>query len=388
MLASILSLPQASAASVKAGASCNKSGATSAIAGVKFQCMKSGKYLLWIRTSRIIDFYDAPPLAGENPINFNNINSRVDDIGKIMWQNAQDVIAKNISLPGAKTPFVIYRSPNLKDSFYKDASTWMKRVNTLYANFDQPYKTYLYFTTGQDLEVTYKEVSKRFENGYAQDIKELYGSSIYGRSDDCKGSSPGRAHTQLPDLIGMVFGGSCVDGEFNNEDMVTHEYTHQIQEIQLWNGKKSGRNILEPCWMIEGQAVITAGVEYNNLQRYLDYKYGMSHPYLLTQLGTKLVNNPKISWTKNYVLNYYKDANNPVECTKTNQYALSYSVGYLTVEALSAIRGIESHMSFEQKLGSGVPYKKAFSDTYGITWDKAAPILAEVVANQMAKVNN
>ena len=161
----------AEASSAKAGTACKKSGTTSAIAGVKFQCMKSGKYLLWIRSSKIIDFYDAPLLGGVDPITFENITSRVDDIAPSVWQNAQDVIAANMNLPGAKTPFVIYRSPNLKDSFYKDATTWMQRVNSLYANFDQPYKTYLYFTTGQDLESTYKEVSKRFENGYAQDIK-------------------------------------------------------------------------------------------------------------------------------------------------------------------------------------------------------------------------
>ena len=333
-------------------------------------------------------FYDPPPMAGANPITFANITSRIDEIAPIVWQNSQDVIAQNANLPGAKTPFVIYRSPHLGDGFYKDASLWMKRVNSLYANFAHPIKTYLYFTTGQDLESTYKEVSKSINDSYARDIKELYGSSIFGRSIDCKGSSPGRAHTQFPELIGMVFAGSCIDGEFNNEDMVTHEYTHQIQEAQLWNGQRSGRDIVEPCWMVEGQATLTAGVELDTLQRYLDTKFGMSHPYLLGPGGTDYVDNPKITWTKEYVLNYYKDANIPSECKKTNKFALSYSVGFLTVEALSAIRGIESHMSFEQKLGAGVPYDKAFLDTFGITWDEAAPILATVVATQMAKVNN
>jgi hypothetical protein len=47
ILASIIALPNAGAASVKSGATCTKAGATSTVANVKFTCIKSGKKLVW-----------------------------------------------------------------------------------------------------------------------------------------------------------------------------------------------------------------------------------------------------------------------------------------------------------------------------------------------------
>ena len=388
LFGSVFISPQASAVDAKIGAKCSQSGAISNTHGVKLKCYKSGKNLLWIRISKIVDFYDAPALRGENPITFENINSRVDDISQVVWQNAQDVIAKNMNLPGAKTPYKIYHSANMGVGFYKDAGMWMERVNSLYANFALPVKTYLYFTTGEDLDSTYRQVLKTFPQNWANDMKEIYGSGFYGKPSNCVGTSPIRAHTQLPELIGMVFSGACKNGERELESQVVHEYAHQVQEAQLWDGQRTGRNIVEPCWMIEGQVVLTSMVERQSFQEYLQIHVPTSRAQLGNILGAGSIQNPQINWTKNYVMNYYKNANIPGKCTETKEFSLSASVGFLTVEALSAIRGVESHMSFEQKLGSGVPYKKAFSDTYGITWEKAAPILAEVVATQMAKVNN
>ena len=388
LLGPVFITSQASADTARAGAQCTKSGAISSSAGVKFQCYKSGKKLLWIRSSKIVDFYDAPPLEGVNLITFQNINSRIDDISPIVWQNAQDVIAKNMNRPGAKTPYKIYHSPGMGVDFYKYARKSMERVNSLYANFALPVKTYLYFTTGKDLELTYREVLKTFPENWARDMREIYGSGFYGKPTNCVGTSPIRAHTQLPELIGMVFAGACSGGERELQSQVVHEYAHQIQEAQLWDGQRTGRNIVEPCWMIEGQVVMTSMAERESLEEYLQIHVPTSRPEFGTILGAGSVQNPQIKWTKKYVMKYYKNANFPGKCTQTKEFSLSASVGFLTVEALSAIRGIESHMSFEQKLGSGVPYKKAFFDTYGITWDKAAPILAKVVATQMAKVNN
>ena len=388
LLGTIFVSPQASAVNAKIGAKCTKSGATSNVAGVKLQCYKSGKNLLWIRISKIVDFYDAPVTEVADPITFENINSRIDDISQTVWQNAQDVIAKNMNLPGAKTPYKIYHSPNIGVGFYKDAGMWMNRVNSLYANFALPVKTYLYFTTGEDLDLTHREVLKTFPEMWARDMKEIYGSGFYGKPSNCVGTSPIRAHTQLPELIGMVFSGACKNGERELESQVVHEYAHQVQEAQLWDGRRTGRNVVEPCWMIEGQAVLTSMVQWQSFQQYVDLKPPTIIPSYGSILGAGDVQNPKIKWTKNFVLNYYKTANIPGKCTETKEFSLSASVGFLTVEALSAIRGIESHMSFEQRLGAGVPYKKAFSDTYGLTWEKAVPILAEVVATQMAKSNN
>jgi hypothetical protein len=94
LLGTVFVSPQASAVNAKIGAKCSKSGAISNSAGVKLKCYKSGKNLLWIRISKIVDFYDAPAIEAADPITFENINSRIDDISQTVWQNAQDVIPR------------------------------------------------------------------------------------------------------------------------------------------------------------------------------------------------------------------------------------------------------------------------------------------------------
>ena len=52
----------------------------------------------------------------------------------------------------------------------------------------------------------------------------------------------------------------------------------------------------------------------------------------------------------------------------------------MTVEVLSAIGGTESSMKIYDLAGAGQSFDQAFNNVYGISWNDAKPILAEVVA--------
>ena len=68
-------------------------------------------------------------------------------------------------------------------------------------------------------------------------------------------------------------------------------------------------------------------------------------------------------------------------------YDLGYSLGFLTVEALSAIGGADSSMNL-YKLMKNNTFSEAFELTYGSTWDEAKHILASAVSANILDIES
>ena len=68
-------------------------------------------------------------------------------------------------------------------------------------------------------------------------------------------------------------------------------------------------------------------------------------------------------------------------------YALGMSLGFLTVEALSAIGGSDSSMNL-YKLMTSNTFREAFELTYGSPWDEAKHIIASVVSSNIFDIEN
>ena len=87
------------------------------------------------------------------------------------------------------------------------------------------------------------------------------------------------------------------------------------------------------------------------------------------------------------IIEHYNDSTSP-ECTGRSDYVIGYSVGFLTVEALSAIAGSNSSMYLYKYMSSGKTFEEAFEIIYGSSWEEAKPILASYVSSTINQLYN
>ena len=65
-----------------------------------------------------------------------------------------------------------------------------------------------------------------------------------------------------------------------------------------------------------------------------------------------------------------------------------YSIGYLTVEAMSAMSGSDSAMRMYSLMANGKNFEDAFENIYEISWNDAKPIFSEYVSSVIEDLFN
>lgn len=392
---SILATTSASAASPTAGATCSKAGITSSTATKKFTCIKSGKKLVWDKGVTIVTpvakYPVLKPVDGPYGITFENIVSKFNDISAAAWLDAQATIKRNQSLPTANKTLYTYISPGaLKvDPLIGDAENLLKRDFSLFARFPSYSKVYFVALTTAEREATQKKLLASYGNVafINQSIDSMYGinsnspaGSVFS-APQCTGEDSGRNtfnSTSAAVIVGVCPSLDGHDVHFGGVHAMAHEYIHMIQSAFMPGGDY-GR--AAPCWMVEGEAEWGQAAVSENFSDYLKAQY--FHPYRLTQDGLNYEDTSAREWTATEVIQYLNGAVDPKTCYNTNLYAYSYSLGAATTEALVSIGGSESIFALHQRFMDKMPYEKAFQEVYGITWAKAVPILAEVVARKI-----
>ena len=337
------------------------------------------------------------PVGGYG-LTWQNITSHVQDISAAAYTDAHATIARNQGLPNASSAFTTYISPGALQIYpaAENAPSLMRRTFSLFANYPHASQVFYIGTTQEEKDQTFTKLDTLYaDNGFMkQSIDSIYGintgepaGSVFTRPT-CTGVDSGR-NTVTWNHVGA---GSAVLWSFcptenlqvhvESDHGAAHEYAHTIQ-IQMYRNGNLGQ--LQPCWMTEGEVEWAQTAVSSNFSEYIAMEH--FHPYYLTATGLNYSQPSQTTWTAAELDTYFKGAILP-GCNETPVYALAYSAGAIAIEALVALGGSESFFAVDQRISNGEKFVDAFNEVYGVTWDYAEPIIAEVVAQKLTKVNS
>jgi len=355
-------------AAAKAGARCTKAGAVEVLKGKTYTCVKTGKKLLWNK-----GIVQKNPKSGVNqpsqhlfvgdgaiPTSFDNLYQNFLGIPSKIWNDAQSLVtAGNYS-----TNFEMNFGPN---SQFPPSSVlpvkYLEKASKLWSRYKQPSLTKTFVYKFEDLN--WVQQRNRELPGSWHKPEDLAGNC---RSPQNCGSFGGAFNGQGQLFIGIPEQNNyyvTLDFTFHN---LAHEYTHTVQYSQL----NAPANVKLPCWFAEGQPqVIGHSLGFDS---FADYKRSRMI-WLDDPAG--LLND----YSAESILKFYSLTGGSTGgfCNQDIRPRV-YDIGYFTVEALAAIKGIESTMDLLVGIGNGLSFEDSFRKIYDISWSEAAPILAKVVS--------
>ena len=379
------------AATPKAGAKCTKAGITATAAGKKFTCVKSGTKLVWnkgvtVKAAPKVDVKPVEPTPTPTPtatptptptatptptptlkdLTFSNIVENVDAIAFNVYSKFQTHMATNyqssIKVNTIVGPNTVPVNKNSADAF---------RIGSkIFQNFKQPDEVFAIYYTFADKEWARNQIAIRAGQNVA-DFQIGYSCPSAARCWDASASITldwkAISHFGASDP-----GGALSPSELNGEIQI-HEFTHSVSFFQL-NPIRGNYYNLTPDWFGEGHASFAGKLgAYTSLEQYSAHRrqvHGGNRP----QSDIK-------DYRPENILRFYESFSKAPEVSPIQRFYL-YSLGWSTIEALAAIGGIDSPMNLFVETSKGLTFKQAFKKIYGIEWEAAAPILAEVVSKQ------
>jgi hypothetical protein len=382
-------------AAVKAGAKCTKVGASATASGKKFTCIKSGKKLVWnkgVAIKKPLPVATPTPAPSSSPtpeptpaptttptptpsptptptlkdLTFSNIAENFDAIAFNIYSKYQTHMATNYQ-GSIKVNTIV--GPNTVP-VNKNSAAAFQIASKIFQNFKQPNEVFAIYYNFADKEWAKNQVAALagkntadFQFGYSCPNAMRCWDASASITLDWKAIS----HYGVSDP-----GGALSKSELTGEIQI-HEFTHSVSFFQL-NPVRGNYYNLTPDWFGEGHASVTG--KLGGSTSFEDYN--------LLRNNVQRGNYPQAD-IQNYrpenILRFYESFSKAPEVSPLQRSYL-YSLGWSTVEALAAIGGIDSPMNLFIETTKGLTFKQAFRKTYGIEWEVAAPILAEVVSKQ------
>ena len=176
---------------------------------------------------------------------------------------------------------------------------------------------------------------------------------------------------QLLVLTTEVLGGDQVPGMLE-----AHEYTHGVQQNQMRFPQPWPPNdTYPPVWLHEGGAHFSqnAAINYQSFDEYMSFR---------RESSSNIFNDSKITsqWIQEYL-----GANPDLAWVRKYDRWTMFVMGAMFVEALVAIKGPESTMEIWKLAGNGLKFPQAFEKVYGISFEKALPIISKAIALELGR---
>jgi hypothetical protein len=161
--------------------------------------------------------------------------------------------------------------------------------------------------------------------------------------------------------------------------VAAHEYVHTIQILNP-NCENSCYGDV-PVWLLEGNAEWAGSVSRfsNSFDDYTQFRNGdLRDQY----------NNASM-YTEEWITKYLNP--NPIFLPNADNWSYwrnydgwnSYAIGFMVNEILTAVKGSDSVMNIFKDIGRGDTFTTAFLREFGISWEKACPIIAGAIAQEI-----
>jgi hypothetical protein len=329
------------------------------------------------------------PVKPVGAITFANIEKQISEIPAAAYKALQAVSTANTQ---PNIPVTVLMGPNTVNP--SDAKVALGKITKLWSGFRQPVSYHALVYNFKDKDWALK--TDATVPVVAADGGSKGRASMSSVINQCAANQCGSANSGISDAKGSGYGQFQVaSGEQGPYQLMGgvfgHEYTHSVQAAQFLGNANVGKPVSKerekygldnspsglfqgvlPCWMSEGMANFngTAAVA-PTFNKYMEWRVSAPKSQQtpeFTDFSAKSIQNLLLT-------------GNPPKCLPpAGIYLMGYTLGALTVEALSAIAGPQGAMAVVTLLGRGQTFDQAFKSVYGITWAEAAPILARVVA--------
>jgi hypothetical protein len=371
-------------AAVKAGSACSKAGIKSVSAGKTYTCVKSGKKLVWNKGELIPVAKPAPSASAapsasptpkasvapaivypKGPTSFDDLIENYQGISYAAWSKSSAAIKASTS---QSPSFKAATGPNTKLS-YPTPAVAFDLVKRMYGDYE----------SSPDFTVLSFGYADRM---WAQEqMKAIQPSSTYqwitdmacATKDTCWG---GGMFTDSQGKGLLVLTTEVIDDNHTTGTLEAHEYTHAVQQNQMRGPQPwPTTGNWPPTWYLEGQAEFSqnAAIYYQSFELYTKNRRDVSQD---------LFRDSKI--TSEWIQEFFVTSQPSSWFSKYDRWR-QYDLGGMLVEVLTAIKGPASTMEVWKQCGSGMKFPDAFEKVYGISFEKALPIISKAIALELGR---